>query len=278
MPWKPSDLLTFRLADLVARARAWFQRFSRTVFGRLLAVFALYLLMDIGFGWLYYSLYQGNPARFLFADQVASAQRASYRRSLMAEVATTRDQSNALKTFVASLPANDADVSFRYFPLLGGTSDVLYEIRGPGGRLRLDDLGGCRPSDRMPCPPGSVAQITDTAGVTVAEVPVTAGSLPRMTTVATARQALASLGVDLGSRVAQLQSELADESELTRHSWRFVDFLYFSTITQMTVGYGDMVPNSSEVRFAVMLQLVVSVGLLIVVLNLVLNARAGPSP
>jgi hypothetical protein len=50
--------------------------------------------------------------------------------------------------------------------------------------------------------------------------------------------------------------------------WSFVDFLYFSTMTQTTVGYGDILPNSSAVRKVVMLQVLVGYALVIIVLNL----------
>jgi len=54
--------------------------------------------------------------------------------------------------------------------------------------------------------------------------------------------------------------------------WRYLDFLYFSTITQSTVGYGDILPNSTLVRSIVMLQIVMGYALLVVVLNTVLGS------
>jgi hypothetical protein len=43
--------------------------------------------------------------------------------------------------------------------------------------------------------------------------------------------------------------------------WTFEDFLYFSVITQATVGYGDILPNSSAIRVCVIIQ--VMIGLVI---------------
>jgi Ion channel/Protein of unknown function (DUF1345) len=37
--------------------------------------------------------------------------------------------------------------------------------------------------------------------------------------------------------------------------WRYWDFLYFSIITQTTVGFGDILPNSTSVRMLVSIQI-----------------------
>lgn len=49
--------------------------------------------------------------------------------------------------------------------------------------------------------------------------------------------------------------------------WSYWDFLYFSAITQFTVGYGDILPNSTPVRLVVILQTCIAAALLVVVIN-----------
>lgn len=51
-----------------------------------------------------------------------------------------------------------------------------------------------------------------------------------------------------------------------------VDFIYFSFITMTTLGYGDILPNSTFVRGLVILQVMVGIFLLVVVVNDVLQA------
>jgi hypothetical protein len=47
------------------------------------------------------------------------------------------------------------------------------------------------------------------------------------------------------------------------------DFLYFSIITQSTVGYGDILPNRTLIRIFVSLQILWGLVLLVVAINLV---------
>jgi Ion channel len=55
--------------------------------------------------------------------------------------------------------------------------------------------------------------------------------------------------------------------------WSFWDFLYFSTITQSTVGYGDILPNSTLVRMVVALQVLFGCALVVVFINLAVSRR-----
>jgi hypothetical protein len=55
----------------------------------------------------------------------------------------------------------------------------------------------------------------------------------------------------------------------------YSDFLYFSVVTGATVGYGDMVPNSSACRRLVLVQVLTQLGLLSMVLPLMINLATG---
>lgn len=79
---------------------------------------------------------------------------------------------------------------------------------------------------------------------------------------------------DWQNEVNRRREEAAEQvSSLDTNSpdvWTYWDFLYFSTITQTTVGFGDILPNSTPIRMLVSGQILAGYALLVVVLNIVL--------
>lgn len=54
-------------------------------------------------------------------------------------------------------------------------------------------------------------------------------------------------------------------------SYGYWDFLYFSVVTQSTLGYGDIIPNSRLVRILVILQTIIGLILVVVAINVVIT-------
>jgi hypothetical protein len=52
---------------------------------------------------------------------------------------------------------------------------------------------------------------------------------------------------------------ILDQNTLNLPEWGLVDFLYFSAVTTTTLGYGDILPNSTLVRVLVMLNTIVGI-------------------
>jgi Ion channel len=77
-----------------------------------------------------------------------------------------------------------------------------------------------------------------------------------------------TVNANLENRLQQERTHLASLSKSTSEYWSFMDFLYFSAITQSTVGYGDILPNSTSVRIVVMVQVLVGIFLIVVAINL----------
>ena len=50
--------------------------------------------------------------------------------------------------------------------------------------------------------------------------------------------------------------------------WGYLDFLYFSAITQTTVGYGDILPNKTSVRMLVVIQILVGYFVIVTMVSL----------
>lgn len=69
-----------------------------------------------------------------------------------------------------------------------------------------------------------------------------------------------------GRRQVRL-TELLSEPEKSFNLW---DFIYFSGITQTTVGFGDILPNSTRIRIVVLIQILWGYFLLAFILNVVL--------
>jgi hypothetical protein len=55
--------------------------------------------------------------------------------------------------------------------------------------------------------------------------------------------------------------------------WTAYDFLYFSIITQTTVGYGDILPNCTRVRKLVTAQVLIGLFLLAVFINVTIKNK-----
>ena len=64
--------------------------------------------------------------------------------------------------------------------------------------------------------------------------------------------------IDIDKENIKSEIELLEQEKI-HADWRFIDFLYFSAMTQTTIGYGDILPNSSFVRFLVMIQALLGV-------------------
>lgn len=85
------------------------------------------------------------------------------------------------------------------------------------------------------------------------------------------QQMTATVLADLSAEIKRLEAEMKETKVETQRYWSYWDFLYFSVITQATVGYGDILPNSTTVRIIVMLQVLVGLVLVVFAINFVLQ-------
>lgn len=78
----------------------------------------------------------------------------------------------------------------------------------------------------------------------------------------------------LNTKVGERLLEVEKIRTKTAALFNYIDFLYFSLISQTTVGYGDILPNSRTIRVMVAAQIIIAYLFLIVVINLILTSGA----
>jgi sulfite reductase alpha subunit-like flavoprotein len=84
--------------------------------------------------------------------------------------------------------------------------------------------------------------------------------------------------IDIKTKKDDLKNNIREEvhklvtARSSRLKWR--DFLYFSVITATTVGYGDIVPNSDTVRYAVMIEILLCIVVFGLLISLVTQTKS----
>jgi hypothetical protein len=82
-----------------------------------------------------------------------------------------------------------------------------------------------------------------------------------------------SITQELDNDILQAQENRKELERESVHIWGYIDFLYFSSITQSTVGYGDILPNDTSIRWVVICQIIFAYAILIVGLNVFLGFK-----
>jgi hypothetical protein len=252
-------------AAVVATIVAW--RSLPSARRRIWTVFILYVSLLPIFAALYYDLYLSAPDNFAFATQVAETRGA--------------EVNSRLRLAAAELQLEEMS-SREILEALRGSAPLLIDRNG--GTVHLD----ARKSMLTVSTSTFVTVVGDPRGDVISEVAIVRKSPPRRwlqsvmlvgsrdehlldyLASADARRQYANLISTELSRLTPtlqaLQDQLAQPLPNRSDQWGFVGFVYFSVITQATIGYGDIIPNSRFARMIVMLQVVISVALLTVVL------------
>lgn len=212
-----------------------------------LTCFLVFNASVVTYAVVYCVVYRRRPESFLFAAELYSARTAEFRASterlllrFTAEIAALSDL-HAMLIESPEFPPFDVDrplpknfswrLSLRAAGAFGAAAwGCYFEVRNPDGKL-ISDIDLGHTIDRR--------------------------------TVKRHLERRARRQVTHEQRFNSLSSELPE-------IWSFPDFLYFSLITQSTVGYGDILPNSTVVRLMVASQIWTSYVILIVLINIVL--------
>lgn len=219
----------------------------------LIGCFIAYLSMIVIFAIIYYSMYLRNVTHFWFAKDIATAKVSEIRSSIEKEIDTQTKKRKILSRLMKFLSTEEVVIK-TYDPIslpdgyrvqfgaevIGEAIDMFFTTPN----LTLFDTNG---------------QSLGTWYEDSDQSDFSATGYKRLT---------ARYATTVEYRLKGLHRRLDELLDPSSPKWSFGDFAYFSTMTQTTVGYGDILPNSSTIRKIVMAQILIGYAIVIVVINL----------
>jgi hypothetical protein len=246
---KVGTIFTDRLTGQLSDHNTW-----------LFLCFAIYLVLLFGFAVLYYIVYLRGTSSFIFASDIRKTAVMDFQTKTSARIQQIEAGTQIIRELGQSIKTND---------------DFLDAIKR-ASVFNLPCGWKCRVYRRI-VPTPRTKSVAIVGGVTVYtkddlhwfDIPLT-GLIDMATMMEpdwTMRLAGAEerLKGEMNDLVQRLQSIASPHPDI----WSFWDFLYFSTITQTTVGYGDILPNSTVVRMIVVCQILFGYLVIAIAINLV---------
>jgi ion channel len=238
---------------------------------RLLTVFLLYLMCIPAFGLLYFYLYRRRRSNFMFAASITEDAVESARQETQQEVAAASS---------ASLILDEAVLATK---IQGIESFAVSTWTKPSGDQRL-------PAELRRSSMNEVTYVLWTGDASFAACQVIDDSYSQtltslyvgsegkilieerfpLETPRTGDEFVAlfeETAIRCRQRAERLLRKLATLDSAHPDAWNYLDFFYFSTITQTTVGYGDILPNSTTVRVLVSAQILLGYLIIAVMIN-----------
>ena len=256
--------LGFRLT--MAKAIGWIPREHNYW---LVVVFCAYLVLLLFFAAIYYGIHYKSPNSFAFNNDVSRMQDATYR-------ASGAQRAERLGVSVSKLESMDLDCGRGDCQFIKADRSTNVKIRSQQG-YEADFLlrqpissAAAKMKGSMMSRPWKELCLRGPDGEPIAEPRILPFREPFPTKVSELRKILGDILEELRRQV-ETNLDQATSPLPSPRIWSYWDFLYFSTITQSTVGYGDILPNSTVVRMVVALQVLVGCALVIVILNLVIS-------
>ena len=235
---------------------------------RLIGTFATFVAMQFLFSCVYYSLYRRRRGNFSFNNEILRGQAAHIETQARKNTRAIEVLEEALQQLKAgAIPETpETEKYLSHLGLASGRRATVTHLSGPpyggpaGSRLELFDVGG----EELLSVSGFEAPGTSWLRVYLNSAHWIEG--PKEWTDALTN-VLGNAKIQRDNYERRLASLTTAEPDV----WSFWDFFYFSTIVQTTVGFGDILPNSTPVRLVVSTQVLAGYALLVVVLNVVLG-------
>ena len=227
----------------------------------LLVVFVTYLIIIFVFANVYHFLYRSNPRSFTFNGEMLRSQSLEFRLTTEASIETRTRQVEYFRFLLNELQQDKS---------LLDSGRILTS--------RVDYIVTSKYSYRF-------FQRTYSAGHALASVTIyyvrvfdLADTELTTQTIRYSPEDREQVFAVVTELISRLENEIQEHQQklgsLTTDSpliWTFWDFLYFSTITQTTVGYGDILPNKTIVRMVVVAQIVLGLLMLGILINIVFH-------
>jgi hypothetical protein len=227
---------------------------------RLRWVFYLYLLIITIFANIYYFSYGIDHSSFVFAKDVHQSKLSSQIKEDSVQIHNLETEATNLKAIQQRLKrtgSQHSDTIFsnlRHLFLRWDNKSVIVELSIDNLVFKHSSLGDIlshyvrlyKPNSKEPFLENEVKIKTSDEDISSPE----------------------KLGYKvISTRIDDNTKELSSLKSSNYLRWNFVDFFYFSTITQATVGYGDMLPNSTFIRFLVALQTLIGIFITIIMVT-----------
>lgn len=226
----------------------------------LAVVLVVYMLVLFGFAGIYYRLFRRNPNNFQFNADISLAQHERLHTELSALIRSLKEHAGILEQFRSGLHRGVAPktskgddtydlestrIVVRNVQVAMAPAGISYYLKIVALSNNGDELAAWSWGNWYG---GIVSRDRDT-----------------LTKVVTELQAMNS------ERIRVSQQRLSTMSEQVTEVWSYWDFVYFSGISITTVGYGDILPNTTAVRLLVLTEVLLGIVLFVFVLNVVLN-------
>jgi len=230
---------------------------SQILFDDLLIVFGFFVVSILVFGILYQYLYKTDALHFLFNEAISQRQKQVVQSESTHELALLAKKIVLMSELLAALVERKASVLEESAPyettLPTGVRYSFLQMPGPGASL-----------------PGVFMKVVDAGGtILLGDCFIPYGRCPQNSEEFIT---VARVGIkNCSRRSLELEQRIASIPTDSPKVWSIMDFIYFSTIIQATVGLGDILPNSSLVRLLVVLQVLIGYGILMVALNMVVT-------
>jgi uncharacterized membrane protein len=208
----------------------------------------LYFLVLIIFAYIYLKCYESNNTSFVFAKEIHESKLYDRKEKNNQEINKLQNLYNILDSvyYIVSVNKKAPDSSFRQ--TFGPAQVYGYKVNNISISFDISEINYIRKDDT----PLHIIEVWGDSLDFTRHVKYKIISFPY-----DSLSVIINL-IDIEKKNIEMEiTSLVQTSDIA--DWGFIDFLYFSTMTQTTIGYGDILPNSSCIRLLVTIQSFLSV-------------------